>query len=422
MKSPARYDAIGVGIGPFNLSAAALCEPIPSLSTLFVDRKPEFSWHPGLLLSGATIQTSHLKDLVTLADPRNPYGFLSYLHAHGRMYRFITSDFRGVERAEFDDYFRWVSKQLSNLRFGMDVQTVDFDGEHFIVNGNADLTSRHLILGTGLSRCVPECAEPLLGNRVFHSDTLLNQGLDWKDKRIAIIGGGQSGAEIFRHLLADEQCFPSHLYWVSSRSNFLPLDDSPFTNELFTPGYSAHFFELPLEQRLFTVDSQKLASDGISMNLLQDIYRRLYSLEFLRARKPEIALRANKRMVGLTKSGAGDYTVALKDSLQGRTSEVTVDAVILCTGYQYRIPAFLKPLLPRIPLDKGGYLYNPDFSIKWDGPATNKIYVQNAAINSRGIADPNLSLMAWRSANIVNDLAGRPVYKVHDSKELQLWV
>jgi lysine N6-hydroxylase len=30
----------------------------------------------------------------------------------------------------------------------------------------------------------------------------------------------------------------------------------------------------------------------------------------------------------------------------------------------------------------------------------------------RGVADPNLSLMAWRSAIIVNSLVGRQVYDV----------
>ena len=30
----------------------------------------------------------------------------------------------------------------------------------------------------------------------------------------------------------------------------------------------------------------------------------------------------------------------------------------------------------------------------------------------RGVADPNLSLMAWRSAVIANSLIGRPVYDV----------
>ncbi len=64
-------DAVGVGLGPFNLSTAALLEPLTKLNTRFFEREKEFQWHPGLLFSDATIQVSFLKDLVTLADPQS---------------------------------------------------------------------------------------------------------------------------------------------------------------------------------------------------------------------------------------------------------------------------------------------------------------------------------------------------------------
>jgi lysine N6-hydroxylase len=54
-----------------------------------------------------------------------------------------------------------------------------------------------------------------------------------------------------------------------------------------------------------------------------------------------------------------------------------------------------------------------DFSIEWDGPPGLRVYAQNAARQMRGVADPNLSLMAWRSAVIANSLLGRAVYDVN---------
>jgi lysine N6-hydroxylase len=415
------YDAIGIGIGPFNLSAAALCAPIRELKTLFVDRQPRFAWHPGLLISGSTIQTSHLKDLVTLADPSSKYSFLSYLHQHGRMYRFITADFEGVERAEFSDYFGWVSRQLDNVRFGFDVQSIDHGDRGFIINGDERYTARHLILGTGLSPVIPKCAVPHLGERVFHGQQLLHKNVALEGKRVAIIGGGQSSAEIFDYTLSNEGKIPAAVQWISSRDNFLPLDDSPFTNELFTPGYSNFFFDLPVDKRLFTVQSQKLASDGISARLLRQVYRRLYCFEFLRERKPEVILRPHTRMVALDANQDGAYTLGLENTLNGERSELRADIVILGTGYEYRMPPCLRSLAGQVPVTKAGYEFHRDFSIRWEGHPRNKMYVQNAAINSRGIADPNLSLMAWRSANIVNELVGRAHYKVNDSKELKLW-
>lgn len=36
------YDFIGIGIGPFNLSIAALAEGLDGFSSLFLERKPHF--------------------------------------------------------------------------------------------------------------------------------------------------------------------------------------------------------------------------------------------------------------------------------------------------------------------------------------------------------------------------------------------
>ena len=40
-------DLIDVGVGPFNLSVAALLERVPHLSSQFFDNKKEFIWHEG---------------------------------------------------------------------------------------------------------------------------------------------------------------------------------------------------------------------------------------------------------------------------------------------------------------------------------------------------------------------------------------
>ncbi|MCA3749493.1 MAG: SidA/IucD/PvdA family monooxygenase, partial [Rubrobacter sp.] len=66
------WDLLGIGIGPFNLSLAALLEPVEEVEALFVEKKPRFEWHPGLLMEGTTLQVPFLADLVTMADPTSP--------------------------------------------------------------------------------------------------------------------------------------------------------------------------------------------------------------------------------------------------------------------------------------------------------------------------------------------------------------
>ncbi|WP_253075199.1 SidA/IucD/PvdA family monooxygenase [Bradyrhizobium sp. 177] len=81
------YGVIAIGAGPANLSLAALSAPIPEISLRILEKSESVSWHPGLLIEGAVMQTSPLKDLVTPADPTSAYSFLAYLHEKRRLYK-----------------------------------------------------------------------------------------------------------------------------------------------------------------------------------------------------------------------------------------------------------------------------------------------------------------------------------------------
>jgi lysine/ornithine N-monooxygenase len=56
VRSDLRLDAVGVGVGPFNLSLAALLAPT-GYNARFFDKRQDFEWHPGLLFPGATINS-----------------------------------------------------------------------------------------------------------------------------------------------------------------------------------------------------------------------------------------------------------------------------------------------------------------------------------------------------------------------------
>ena len=57
-------DIIGVGIGAFNLSLAALLQKSKA-EYKFFDQKKEFGWHKGMLLENAKLQVHFLKDLAS---------------------------------------------------------------------------------------------------------------------------------------------------------------------------------------------------------------------------------------------------------------------------------------------------------------------------------------------------------------------
>jgi len=406
------FDAIGVGIGPFNLSAAALLQPVKEIRSKFYDQAKSFVWHPGLLFPEATIQLSYLKDLVTLADPTSPYSFLSFLFAQRRLYRFINADFSRVTRMEFNQYLQWVCSLLPNLEFDRSVVAISHDDDSLMVHFEDEIVrTRNIILGTGLTNVVPGCARPYLGPKVFHACDYMKRDNLTRGQRVAVVGGGQTGAEIVYHLLSSHDARPERLSWISRRPNFLPLDESPFTNELFTPHYSDYFFRLEPEEKKVLLGEQKLASDGISPDLLERICRLFYEMEFLNGAGRIYALYPNHEMVDMNSNRDG-FSIEIKDKLKDRNETMDVDVVILCTGAQYRRPKFLDPMMGKLNWGPDGYSIREDYSIEWDGPSDLNIYMQNGARHTRGVADPNLSLMAWRSATIINSMAKREVYDI----------
>lgn len=415
------HDVLGVGIGPFNLSLAALLSPIPGIDSKFFDARDSFIWHAGQLLPDAEIQVTHLKDLVTLVDPTNPYSFLAFLRKHKRLYRFINGSFNHVLRKEFSQYFQWVSQSLPNLHFDEAVQDLQFKKSHFVMQTNKRIIKgKHLSLGSGLAANVPPCTKPHLGDTVFHVKDFLMKGNNWKGKNIAVIGGGQSGAEIVQNLIADEKNLPSSVNWISSRDHFAPMDESVFANELFTPNYSEFFYGLEPGTKAQLIRKQTLASDGISNKLLNAIYQRLYYLECIEKLPKIVNFLSNHQLedVHVNKEA---YQLVCTQHLGEATSVVNADIVVLCTGYRWQFPNYLEGLSDKIELADGHFVVNEDFSIEWDGPSENKIFVQNAARHSHGVADPNLSLMAWRSATIINSIAGESIYDIEGESTVMNW-
>ena len=68
---------VGVGFGPSNLGLAIAieehnqtCAPGQAITAEFVEAKPEFGWHTGMLIPGTTMQISFLKDLAASATCR----------------------------------------------------------------------------------------------------------------------------------------------------------------------------------------------------------------------------------------------------------------------------------------------------------------------------------------------------------------
>lgn len=406
--NPYSLDLVGIGIGPFNLSLAAQLEDIGEIKARFFDRREKFDWHPGMMLGDAELQTSFLKDLVTATNPTNRWSFLSYLVAQKRFYEFLNAEFDATPRKEFAKYLAWAADGVSNLQFGTLVREVSFGRNLFeIRTDTTTYSSRHIALGIGLEPHVPAFATTHLGARCFHSARATHHLESGVGSRVVVVGGGQSGAEIVLHLLSQETSRPDQVTWISRRPNFEPLDATPFTNEYFTPDYVERFRHLGEERRQTHLAHQKLASDGISASTLRTLYRRLYALRHLDGASIDIVLVPNREVIQVDRK-KDEFQLVIRNGFDGGIEIVTANTVIWATGYCFKVPDFVEPIKPLLSLDRNGHLNLADnFSVRWDGPRSNQIFALNAGRHSYGIAEPQLSLMAWRSAVIVNALLGR---------------
>ncbi len=420
-----QFDLIGIGVGPANLSLASLLARVPDLDALFLEARSSFSWHPGLLFAHSTLQSPFLKDLVTLADPTNPYSFINYLYNEHRLYQFIVADYRNVTRKEFDLYLKWVCQRLNNLRFSSAATSVSIqeNGKSAcfrVESASGRYASKAIALGVGREQNIPKEAERHLCERFFHANEYLHRAPQIAGKHITVVGGGQTGAEVFFEIITRESALPHSVTWINRRHNFIPFDESPFANELYVPGYSNHFFGQSAEERTRLLDAQKYSSDGVLPSLLEAIYRRLYELRLDQGgRYGKYRLLPGRKVESIEKQGAGWLiTTAGSSSFENTYT----DLVILATGLTSSFPTLLNPLKSRISLGADNSLeLNEDFSLRWEAPPGLRIFAHNAGLQSHGWIDANLAGIAWRSATIVNSLVGSTVYDIGDTETIVDW-
>ena len=247
------HDLICVGFGPASLAIAialhdALDNGEQQLRTSapkvrFVERQAQFAWHAGMLLPGAKMQITFIKDLATLRNPRSEFTFLNYLHRNGRLVSFTNLSTFLPQRVEYEEYMRWCARWFDDVvDYDQGVESVnagptDTDGAvRFFEVTSRDSTgrlkvnkARNVVIAVGGKPSIPECL-PSDHPRILHSSQyvtraskLFSQGQP--PRSVAVIGAGQSAAEVFHNV-------PLRFPGASSRlvirgAALRPSDDSP---------------------------------------------------------------------------------------------------------------------------------------------------------------------------------------------------
>ncbi|MEV8034601.1 SidA/IucD/PvdA family monooxygenase [Streptomyces sp. NPDC086182] len=421
-------DLVGIGIGPFNLSLAALAHPLTELDTVFYEQRPGFDWHPGLLIDGATLQVPFLADLVTLADPTSPWSFLNHLKERDRLFPFYFAERFQIQRAEYDAYCRWVADNLPGLRFAHQVDAVRWNPEHDLfevdftqldTHGRAQAHgrahARNIVLGVGTAPHIPEALKPLVeapDAPVIHAaDYLKHRDRFLTADHITVIGAGQSGAEVFLDLLRNRPTGKEKIHWLARTEAFAPMEYSKLGLEHFTPDYTRYFHALtePVRDRL--VAAQWQLHKGIDADTIAAIHDELYR-RTLHGGWPDAVLTPAVTVRTAGRVATTKIELHLEHGQQGTRSRLTTNAVVLATGYRERpITPLLAGLDPYLRRDNAE---RPDidnqFRLVLDPAVTGRVYVQNAELHTHGVGAPDLGLAAWRSATILNSLTGKDPY------------
>ncbi|KAI1183414.1 L-lysine 6-monooxygenase (NADPH-requiring)-domain-containing protein [Nemania serpens] len=472
------HDLICVGFGPASLAiAVALHDSVEgghllgangsaSPKVLFLEKQQQFSWHAGMLLPGAKMQISFLKDMATFRDPTSKFTFLNYLHRHGRLVEFTNLGTFLPARVEYEDYLRWCASSFDDVvQYGNEVISVSPETPASAPVSRFTVTARNVktgVVATYKTKNVlfaiggqPSIPKGLPSNhpKVIHSSQyahLVPKTLTQRDApyRVAVIGAGQSAAEIFNNI---QNLYPNSKTALIMRSEFLrPSDDSPFVNSIFNPSYVDEVFSRPGEhRRALLEDARSTNYSVVRLELIEQIYERMYdqrrelgsdsktwphrilsstAVAGVEAEADKIRLIA--RPLGRA-SGDGEDGVCEKSEAD---EILDCDLVIAATGYQRQAHLSLMEdiadLLPEAPVSSssspsasekprrknyeatiGGrpVTVARDYSLQFAAgkvAAGSGIWLQGCCEGTHGLSDTLLSILAVRSQEIVDSVFG----------------
>ncbi|MGK5531404.1 lysine N(6)-hydroxylase/L-ornithine N(5)-oxygenase family protein [Streptomyces sp. URMC 129] len=424
-------DLAGIGIGPANLSLAALAHAQPDLRTAWFEQNAAFHWHPGLLIEGTSLQVPFLADLVTLVDPTSPWSFLNYLRHQQRLFPFYFAERTHSPRAEFDAYCRWVSRRLPGMCFGHHVDAVRWNAEHAVFDldftrlgpaGEAEAVgrvhARNLVLGIGTAPYVPEALRPLTEAPAAATAPVVHSAhyLDHRERLLAaghitVVGSGQSGAEIFLDLLRRRPAGQERLHWLTRSPAFAPMEYSKLGLEHFTPDYTRYFHALPEPVRDRLVTAQWQLHKAIDHETIAAIHDELYR-RGADGGWPDAVLTPGVTVRTAGRVGTTRLELHLDHADQGERGRLLTDALVLATGYRERpLDPLLAGIAPAIRRDAAGRpRVDAHYRLDLDPDVGGTVFVQNAERHTHGVGAPDLGLVAHRGATILNALTGEERY------------
>ena len=301
--------------------------------------------------------------------------------------------------------------------FEVDFTQLDADGE---AEALGRTYTRNVVLGVGTAPHIPEPLKPLAeapAVPVIHSaDYLDNRERLLAAEHITVIGSGQSGAEVFLDLLKRPPRRPRKDPLAGPHRSLRPHGVLQARPRTLHPGLHPLLPPLPEAVRDQLVPQQWQLHKGIDADTITAIHDELYR-RTLHGGWPDAILTP-----GVTVRTAGRVaTTKVELHLEHIAARHP-----LPPDHRRRRPRHRLPRTPPRPdcspastptsaaTAPSAPASTTDYRLVLDPTVTGFVYVQNAERHTHGVGAPDLGLAAWRSAAILNSLTGKEPYPLPD--------
>ena len=278
----------------------------------------------------------------------------------------------------------------------LETHSSDDNGNNIVRRG------RNLVLGIGGRPYVPEFFSSISNDRVLHSSAYLKRIEQIKaglsvSPRIAVIGGGQSAAEIYLNLV---NSLPDSQVSMIFRSGSLkPADSSPFVNEIFHSHFTNVVYAQAEEDRkqhlMDYQDTNYAVVDEEELAALQELF---YNQKL---RGEEQHRMYNNTNVIEAREEGNQVTLLLEDKFAGEHRTEKFDLVITATGYKRDVH---KKALASLEEYFDDYRVDRNYRLQTHDNFLPGIYLQGYCEDSHGLSDTLLSVLAVRSEEILTSL------------------
>jgi len=419
---PVVADVVGIGFGPANVALAIAIEELcPDLRPVFLERHQRPCWQPGMLLDGSDIQHNPARDLATPRNPRSRYTFLNYLFEEGRLFEFLNLGIPYPLRKDYAHYVVWAAEQFADqVRYGTvaeRVEPADVGGRQGVavrLRGGRTVLGQAAVVAPGRAPNLPPAFRGVSDPRVFHFTDYLDR-IDelaaLARPRLAVVGGSQSAVELV--LDASRRLPHGTVTNVLRGFGYRQKDLSPFTNEVYFPGFVDYYYEASEASRR-DLDRQLHFTNysAADMDVIQALYVQLYEGRLDGDERVRLIRNAD---VVRCRPEPDAVRLDLVERHRATTCEIEADGVVLATGFldltvehgpQF-LPDLLEPVAGLVSRTQAGHAaVGRDYRLlAADEAALPPVYLNGLCETSHGMGDAgSFSLLSLRAATIAESL------------------